>query len=189
MLKNAGKHFLVIIHHKWEVLKLSVKAGIPIRGMLHDLSKFSPTEFIQSAKYYAGGVKSPISLEKLEVGYSKAWLHHKGRNKHHAEYWYDAGSKENMPIIPFKYVCEMICDQLGAGKVYQGKKWNQQYQLSYWLRQRVNIPLNDALKGMLDEVYFQVSEKGIGETITKKNLEKWYNQYTKQEVEMSSRKN
>ena len=122
MLKNMIKHFILVSRHKWEVLKLSIKAGIPIRGILHDLSKYSPTEFFGSIKYYTGN-KSPICKEKLENGYSVVWLHHKGRNKHHPEYWYDNNTPVCTPIIPFKYVCEMICDQQELYiKVKNGKK-------------------------------------------------------------------
>ena len=83
MLKKAFKHFLTITKHKIYVFKLSIKAGIPIRGFFHDFSKYSFTEFWESAKYYTDGKKSPITNCKQQQGYSKAWLHHKGRNKHH----------------------------------------------------------------------------------------------------------
>lgn len=189
MIKNMIGHLKVVLHHKWEVFKLACKVGIPGRGLLHDLSKFSPTEFINGAKYYAGGVKSPINIEKANIGYSKAWLHHKGRNKHHPEYWYDEGAENAMPIMPFCYVCEMICDQLAAGKVYQKSQWTKEYQLQYWRKQREKIQLNEALKQMLDKVYEEVADKGIKETITKQNLKNWYNQYTQKEVEISSQKN
>ena len=91
-LKNVIKHFGLITHHKWVVFKLCCKIGEPWRGLVHDMSKYSPTEFIESSKYYTGK-HSPISEAKRENGYSKAWLHHKGRNKHHSEYWID----ENAP--------------------------------------------------------------------------------------------
>ena len=50
MIKKAIKHFNLITKHRWIVFKLCVKAGIPFRGLLHDLSKYSPTEFIESVK-------------------------------------------------------------------------------------------------------------------------------------------
>ncbi len=120
-LKNLFGHLKTITKHKWVVFKLSIKAGIPIRGMLHDLSKYSIEEFCESVKYYQGGKRSPIQKAKEEKGYSLAWLHHKGRNKHHLEYWYDASLKEQ-PIMPFKYAEEMICDKLAARHSLSGKK-------------------------------------------------------------------
>ena len=118
---NIIKHFITITKHKWLVLILCIKAGIPWRGIVHDLSKYSPTEFIESVKYYQGD-HSPITECKKENGYSKAWLHHKGRNKHHYEYWYDREAPDQTPMIPYQYTVEMICDGLAAGIVYNGKK-------------------------------------------------------------------
>ena len=83
--KNIFKHFYLITKHRWIVFKLCCKVGEPLRGILHDLSKYSPTEFLEGVKYYVG-THSPITEAKNKNGYSLAWLHHKGRNKHHAEY-------------------------------------------------------------------------------------------------------
>ena len=88
MLRKIIKQFNTVTKHKWIVFKLCIKAGIPLHGIIHDLSKYSPAEFWEAAKYY-NGIKSPIVYARNENGYSKAWLHHKGRNKHHFEYWYD----------------------------------------------------------------------------------------------------
>ena len=130
-LSNIFGHLKTITKHKWIVFKLSIKAGIPIRGLLHDLSKYSLTEFIESAKYYQGGKRSPIAKAREIQNYSKAWLHHKGRNKHHLEYWYDF-EMENPPIIPLKYAIEMVCDKLAASIVYEGKNWKKESELKYW---------------------------------------------------------
>lgn len=177
IIANTVKHFLVITHHKFVVLKLCIKAGIPWRGLVHDLSKYSITEFVNGVKYFNQGTASPINLEKKERGYSKAWLHHKGRNKHHPEYWYDSKAPEPLPIIPFEYMCEMICDQLAAGIVYQGKNWTKEYQLSYWNKRKENFLLNDRLKGFTTEILTQVAKNGINQTITKKNLKSCYEKH------------
>ena len=117
------KHFLTISKHIRLVRKLCFKCGFYKRGLLHDLSKFSPTEFKSSAKYFQGD-KSPIDAEKIKLGYSLAWQHHKGHNPHHWEYWIDnLGTRKNTPIkIPYEYVVEMICDWISAGIVYSGNK-------------------------------------------------------------------
>lgn len=124
------KHFLTIVKHRYYVRKFCFKCGYPMRGILHDLSKYSPTEFFTSARYFQG-TSSPINAEKAEKGYSIAWQHHKGHNPHHWEYWIDnVGTYENKPIkIPFKYVVEMICDWLSAGIVYSKHKvkYNEPY--------------------------------------------------------------
>jgi len=173
ILKNVIKHLSLIIRHKWEVFKLCVRLGIPIRGILHDLSKFSPTEFIESVKYY-NGKRSPINVCKEHNGYSEAWLHHKGRNKHHPEYWYDKNAPDQTPMMPYKYICEMICDQVSAGKTYMGKDWNQRHQLEYWTKQKERIMINEKLKIMLTLIYEQLAEQGINKTLTKKNIRSVY---------------
>ena len=173
-LKNFFGHLKTVLKHKWIVFKLSIKAGIPIRGLLHDLSKFSFIEFFESVKYYEGGKRSPLAKSKEIQGYSKAWLHHKGRNKHHLEYWFDDTLVEQ-PIIPLKYMLELICDKLSASIVYEGEKWNNASELKYWLEKESNrIPMNPKIKSFITEVFTEVSENGIEKTITKKNLKKLY---------------
>ena len=88
MIKNIFKHLHLINKHKWLVFKLSVKAGIPWQGLVHDLSKYSPSEFFVGVKYFRGYV-SPNNVQREVEGVAAAWLHHKGRNKHHYEYWID----------------------------------------------------------------------------------------------------
>jgi len=183
MIKNIFKHIKLVTKHKYQVFKLCCKIGIPFRGFMHDWSKFSPTEFLESVKYY-DGKKSPIGFAKKQNGYSKAWLHHKGRNKHHYEYWYDSRAPEPTPIIPYKYVAEMICDKLAASLTYKGKEWTSVAPLNYWNTKEIQTAtINPKLKDMLTEVFEQVAEKGINEVITKKNLKKLYNKYCEEKKE------
>ena len=178
MLKNIIKHFNTITKHKWVVFKLCIKAGIPWQGIVHDLSKYSITEFFESAKYY-NGTRSPIVFARNDMGYSKAWLHHKGRNKHHYEYWYDSKAPESTPVIPYKYAVEMVCDTLAAGIVYNGKNWTKNTQLEYWNRTKEKELVNEKIKKFLEAVYVQVSKEGIDKVVNKSNLKKLYEQYTK----------
>ena len=39
-LKNTLKHFHMVNKHRFLVFKLSIKAGIPLQGLVHDLSKY-----------------------------------------------------------------------------------------------------------------------------------------------------
>lgn len=178
MIKNIFKHLNLINKHKWLVFKLSVKAGIPLQGLFHDLSKYSPTEFIESVKYF-NGKKSPISVSKQENGYSKAWLHHKGRNKHHYEYWFDYATEDTTPIIPYKYFVEMICDSLAAGMIYQGKNWNDEYQLTYWLKTREKARINPKMDKLLTRIYTDVAKRGVDKVLDKKYLKEVYTRFTK----------
>ena len=176
MVKNLVLHFNLINKHRWKVFLLCIKAGIPFRGLVHDLSKYSPVEFFEGVKYFSGD-KSPISHCKKDIGYSNAWLHHKGRNKHHHEYWYDYNAADITPIIPYKYVVEMICDNLAAGITYQGKNWTKEYQLSYWNKAASKDKIHPKLVELLDRVYTDVSIKGLDEVIKGKNLDRLYYEY------------
>lgn len=176
MIKNLVLHFNLVNRHRFKVFKLCCKAGIPFRGLVHDLSKYSPTEFFESVKYYNGGY-SPISNSKKENGYSKAWLHHKGRNKHHHEYWYDYAAPEKTPVMPYKYTAEMICDTLAAGMTYQKDNWTKDYQLNYYLKDRARKHINPKIDAILLEVYEEVAKNGIDEIINAKTLKMIYNKH------------
>lgn len=127
---NPLGHFKTITYHKYMVAKMCFRVGLYKQGLLHDLSKYTPTEFLMGARYYAGGKKSPNNIERVRKGYSSAWLHHKGRNKHHFEYWLDYSLDRNEKTlvgmkIPKKYMVEMFIDRVCAGKVYNGDKFTR----------------------------------------------------------------
>ena len=172
-IKNIFKHFILVNHHKWIVFKLCCRIGQPWRGLVHDLSKFSPTEFGESVKYYVGNY-SPINEAKKDKGYSKAWLHHKGRNKHHSEYWVDHTAPDITPIIPYKYTMEMICDKLAAGIVYEGKNWTKEFELNYWMKEKEYTEINPKIANFVTAVLTKVAKDGIKKTLNKKDMKKLY---------------
>lgn len=134
---KAWKHFKTITHHKILVMKGCFKVGLYKQGLLHDLSKYTPAEFLVGCKYYQGN-RSPNNAERESIGYSGAWLHHKGRNKHHYEYWLDYSTDREDGIIgmkmPVKYVVEMFIDRVAASKTYQGSKYKDSHPLEYYER-------------------------------------------------------
>ena len=178
MIKKFFKHLHTINMHKWYVFKLSIKAGIPIRGLLHDLSKYSPAELFESVKYYNGKV-SPIKISKEKNGYSKAWLHHKGRNKHHFEYWYDFNCPVKTPILPYKYLVELLCDNIAASMVYSKKNYNPSNNLKYFKNRKDLEYINEDIKKVIIDVYEQLIKNGLNKTINKKNLKNTYYKYIK----------
>ena len=176
MLKNFFRHFILISKHKWCVFKLACYAGIPFRGITHDFSKFSREEFWEGVKYYQGN-RSPINIARQKKGYSAAWLHHKGRNKHHIEYWYDWNLKES-PIIPYKYVVEMLCDHVAAGMVYKGKDWTKEYVLDYWNNIETNRNLlNPKIDMFLTKMKEEIAKDGIEKVFDSKYLKAQYKKY------------
>ena len=176
MIKNIIGHIKTVTKHKWIVFKLACRAGIPWRGFWHDFSKFSPTEFGESIKYYVG-VHSPITEAKKDKGYSDAWLHHKGRNKHHLEYWIDFDAKPVVTVIPYEYAVEKVCDDLSAGMVYNGKNWKQDTEYNYYMLQREKVLVHPKIDNFLTEVFLQVKENGVKQTITKNNLKTLYKKH------------
>ena len=179
-IKNFFRHLHTVNKHRWKVFCLCCRVGIPLQGLLHDLSKYSFEEFFESVKYYQG-TRSPIKRCKEVNGYSRAWLHHKGRNKHHYEYWYDYNAPLETPMMPFKYYLEMICDTMAAGQTYQGKNWSKEYQLSYWNNVRDKAKLNPNMLKLLDKTYLEISKKGLNAVLKKKYLRKLYEKYSKED--------
>lgn len=131
-MNKYWEHFKLVMTHKKYVFQFCCKAGIPWRGIKHDLSKFSPTEFFESAKYFTGE-RSPIEISKQVNGVSKAWQHHKGRNTHHWQYWLDNTDEGIIGrMMPFEDCVEMLCDQFAAGKAYKKEDWSLNYQRGWW---------------------------------------------------------
>ncbi len=128
------KHFRTITRHRHKVIYHCMKCGIFWQGLRHDLSKYSPTEFLPGARFYLGD-RSPTEAERREYGYSMAWIHHKGRNKHHFEYWTDYNNQTHrMEAVemPLRYVKEMFCDRVAAGKIYQGDNYTDHNPIDYF---------------------------------------------------------
>ena len=164
-LEKTCKHFGTICKHKWWVFYYCCKAGIPWRGIKHDLSKFSPTEFWESVKYYQG-TRSPIDACKEANGVSKAWLHHKGRNRHHYEYWMDNFDKGGTPIkMPYKDAVEMLCDYLGAGRAYMGKNFSYEAEYQWWLKKCTNpLAMNPHTKMFITRVLSSLAKADYKES-------------------------
>ena len=146
------------------------------RGLTHDLSKFSPIEFFESVKYYNGS-RSPIELCKEKNSYSKAWLHHKGRNDHHYEYWQDDfDSGINHIKMPYKAFCEMICDWFGAGLAYNDKDFKpiDEYNWWYYNRRPKALAINKETINMIDNVMDDLRESNSFNVICKNLKNKKY---------------
>lgn len=133
---KALQHLRIINRHRFLVMKLCFRVGLYRQGLTHDLSKYSPAEFRVGAKYYTG-TRSPNAFEREQRGYSEAWMHHKGRNRHHYEYWSDLDpvTKRYEPIeMPRRYLAEMFIDRIAACKIYHGKDYRDSDALEYYLR-------------------------------------------------------
>ena len=177
MILNAIKHFKLISKHKYYVFKNCWKAGLIWRGIKHDLSKYSPTEFLESVRYFSGD-RSPIDNCKEINGWSRAWMHHKGRNTHHFEYYIDNINGEQIAIqMPFKDAAELICDYLGAGQAYMKKNFSYEKEYNWWQKKKKNLGLiHNQTKIFIDIVFEELKENSDKNNKILKNLYKYYAQ-------------
>lgn len=165
-MANALGHFKTITKHRHTVIKHCFKAGIGLQGLRHDLSKYTPIEFLNGVKYYDGS-RSPNELEREDKGFSEAWMHHKGRNRHHFEYWtdYNPYIKENKPVkMPLKYVIEMFCDRVAASKIYQGEKYTNEFPLQYFERGRSHRIIHPETSDLLEKLLTMLRDEGEDKT-------------------------
>ncbi len=152
-MKTILNHLITICKHKWWVFYHCYKAGLIWQGIVHDLSKFSFTEFSESVKYYTG-TSSPIDNCKRAKGYSMSWMHHRGRNPHHYEYWtdnYDSGTTHLM--MPFKYATEMFCDNISAAKTYMGKKFTWEAELNWWHNKQKTAKMHPNTEAYMNNLF------------------------------------
>lgn len=167
-MAKAFEHFKTITRHRHQVIRNCFKAGIPWQGLRHDLSKYSPTEFLEGARYWQG-TRSPNDREREVKGYSDSWMHHKGRNRHHFEYWtdYSAKDKKIRPVeMPTRYVVEMFCDRVAASKIYQGKAYTDQSPLTYFIngKGRREGMIHPATSDKIEDYLTYLAENGEEKT-------------------------
>ena len=168
MIKAIG-HFNTITKHKFLVMRYCFKIGLYRQGLLHDLSKYKWSEFGIGCKYYQGD-RSPNNAEREATGRSTAWLHHKGRNKHHHEYWIDYDNREGKLIagveMPRIYVAEMIMDRICASKVYSGDSYNDKMPLEYYGQSKgKDWFLHDETKRQLEFLLTMLANNGEEKTL------------------------
>ena len=160
------EHLRTVNRHRHLVRKYCFRLGLYWQGLTHDLSKYSPTEFWRSAKYYQG-YRSPNDQERLVNGVSLSWLHHKGRNRHHFEYWtdYNLARKCVMPIkMPLKYVIEMFCDRVAASKTYMKDKYTDAYPLEYFERGKSTRSIDPETSALLEKLLIMLRDEGEKKT-------------------------
>lgn len=155
-------HYKTVHEHRKLVRQGCFKIGLYFQGLTHDLSKYSPTEFLVGLKYYQG-YRSPNNAEREEKGYSAAWLHHKGRNKHHYEYWIDYSSrvKGMIPVrMPNRYIAEMYMDRVAASKIYNGSNYKDDFPLKYYLKGKDLNLIEEETKKELEKLLKMLSNHG-----------------------------
>lgn len=165
LLHNFNGHLHTVNSHRRLVRKYCFKLGLYRQGMMHDLSKYSPSEFIPGVKYYQDGHRSPNNAQREDEGVSKAWLHHKGRNKHHFEYWIDYDVDGNSTILagmkmPVKYVAEMFCDRVAASRIYNKDKYKDSDPLDYYIKGLGHYIMHPETDELLHNLLKMLADKG-----------------------------
>ena len=175
---NFWRHLFTISKHRCLVMKSCFAVGLYWQGLIHDLSKYSLTEFKVGMNYYQG-VRSPNNAERETKGYSSAWLHHKGRNKHHFEYWVDYNIMKRGSFIPVempkKYVVEMLMDRIAACKVYDkasGVKYEDSHPYEYFKKGLDETHLNRNTCELIKQLLNMLANDGEKKTFAfiKKNV-------------------
>lgn len=158
-------HFKTIAKHRSLVREYCFRLGLFRQGLCHDLSKYSPVEFWRGAKYYQG-YRSPNDAERRAKGVSLAWLHHKGKNKHHFEYWIDycIGPDNKVYMggckMPMRYVAEMFCDRIAACRIYLGEKYTDSAPYDYYIRSKGHILIHPETGEEIEKMLLVLRDEG-----------------------------
>lgn len=159
-------HLRTVNHHRKLVRQNCFRVGLYYQGLTHDLSKYSPVEFLNGIRYYQGD-RSPNDGERRAKGYSAAWLHHKGRNKHHMEYWIDYGNTPDHAmtgmLMPKKYVVEMFCDRVAASKTYRKEKYTDRDPYDYYEMTKSAYIIHPKSLALLEEILVVLKDRGEDE--------------------------
>ena len=163
---KAWQHFKTVTRHRFLVMQGCFRVGLYLQGLTHDLSKYSPTEFLVGMRYFQG-TRSPNAAEREEKGYSEAWMHHKGRNRHHYEYWTDMSlatrEYESVPM-PRKYLAEMVMDRRAACIVYEKENYTPGSALTYLQRSKEKELMHPETRRQLEYILTMLRDRGEKET-------------------------
>lgn len=119
-MKQHFRYLRYVARHKWFVLLASFETGVPLLGLLHDLSKFRPGEWLPYARSFYGGERTP----DVRRAFDYAWDFHQKRNKHHWQHWVlmnDSGEIRALDM-PYRYMDEALADWYGAGRAQATKE-------------------------------------------------------------------
>ena len=165
---NGWHHLRTINHHKWLVMKYCFRVGLYKQGLLHDMSKYTWEEFCVGVKYYQGD-RSPHAAAREAEGFAVGWLHHKGRNKHHYEYWIDIKNSHDSTLVghpmPTRYIVEMFCDRIAASKVYMKDKYTDRSSLEYYERTKPFVVMHEDSDAFLHKLLVMLADEGEEKTL------------------------
>ena len=170
LIHNGLQHIRTINHHKKLVMEACFRLGLYWQGLTHDLSKYTWPELRIGIRYYRDD-QSPHNGEREKYGYSTAWLHHKGRNKHHAENCIDYTADKNPSDrhvtgmrMPVKYVVEMFVDRISASKNYRKEKYRDSDPLEYYEKRKHYMVVHEDTRKQLEILLHMLAKEGEEKT-------------------------
>ena len=165
---KALKHFGTITKHKILVMKECLRVW---DSAGRDCSMTCPSTAGQNSGWGADIIRAtgaPNNAEREDKGFSSAWLHHKGRNKHHYEYWIDYGLDGSPELtgmkMPVRYVVEMFLDRIAASKVYKGDLYKDSNPLEYYLNGKAGDLMHPESRELLEKLLRMLAEQGEEKT-------------------------
>ena len=168
-ISNFWGHLKTINHHKYLVMRYCMRVGLYRQGLMHDLSKYAPAEFWVGVKYFQGN-RSPNDAQRHQLGYSSAWLRHKGRTKHHLEYWIDYSPVGDHSMtgmkMPVQYVVEMFCDRVAASRNYRKDAYTDRDPYDYYDRARNHYILHPDTRALLEMLLEMLRDQGEDATFS-----------------------
>ncbi|MBR2553129.1 MAG: catalase [Erysipelotrichaceae bacterium] len=167
-MHNFFGHLKTINRHKLLVMKYCFRCGMIKQGLLHDLSKYSPTEFLAGVEFYQEGKRSPVGAEKMAKGYSLGWLHHKAHNKHHWLYWVDQGLPGQGIVVykmPENYFLESLLDRMAASKNYSGADYTDWSTYEFFQKSEERHLMNPEDSERTSEMLKYLGENGEEKTL------------------------
>ena len=177
-MKGFFKHWGLVNRHRFRVWVNGIHCGIGWHCFFHDLSKYTPREFLTSVKNYVG-THSPVYEERLKNDYfSFICQHHTKRNKHHWEYWTDYFEGNILAMtMPYKYATEYVCDMLSASYCYDPKHFSSRKTLDYFTSRSDHYYLSNASREYITWCLTRYAELGFA-GLKKKDTKKMYQEIT-----------
>lgn len=140
-----------ILTHKFWVAYYCFQIGLYWQGLTHDMSKFSWSEFAPALRYWDDKISS-LANERKILGYSRTFLHHRGRNPHHYEYWIHSLDEGGIPCeMPKKYALELVCDYLAAARTYGS---NPRDEFDWWIKNCDKLKIHPKTKKFIYNTLF-----------------------------------
>ena len=145
-----------VLKHKRYVFLECCRLKIPWLGIVHDLSKFLPSEWIPYVNWFhtPNLVEDGAYKKFLKKQFDVAWLRHQNRNPHHWEFWVLRCNINELPVclpMPDHYRKEMLADLHGTGLTKTGKNDTKEWYKEHGHKMILHPETRDWLEQQIQE--------------------------------------